>query len=347
VKAIVIEAPHQVALRDLEPPVAGPGEVLVRSHRAGVCRTDLEVLAGTLPERWVRYPCIPGHEWSGTVAAVGDGVREVGAGDRVVCEGIVPCRRCRRCREGATNLCENYDQLGFTRAGGWGELVSVPVHVVHRLPEHVSLDAAVLIEPGSVVLRALERARPAPGDLIGIVGVGTLGALGIQLARTFSPRAVVAYGVRAEELAFARRLGAEHAVDVTRGDPTEETRRLVGEGLDVVIECAGKVAAQETATRLLRQGGRAVLLGLPPADTTLALPGDRLPVNDVELIGSMSYTSAAWGRMVRLVHHRLVDLEPIVTHRFAQAAFADALRLMDAREGTVVKIVLEMPEAHR
>src|SRR5205823_3557683 len=97
--------------------------------------------------RWVRYPCIPGHEWSGTVSEVGANVHDLAPGERVVCEGIIPCNRCRRCRAGETNLCANYDQLGFTRGGGYGEFVLAPRHVVHRLPESVSLDAGVLIEP--------------------------------------------------------------------------------------------------------------------------------------------------------------------------------------------------------
>src|SRR5262245_38891793 len=104
------------------------------SHKAGVCRTDIEVLNGVLDPRWIRYPCIPGHEWAGSVADTGSNVTDLRPEERVVCEGIIPCLRCRRCKAGETNLCENYDQLGFTRPGGYGEYVVVPRHVVHRLP---------------------------------------------------------------------------------------------------------------------------------------------------------------------------------------------------------------------
>ena len=117
-KAVVIERPHEVAYREVDEPVCGPDDVLVRSHKAGVCRTDLEVLDGALDQRWVRYPCIPGHEWSGTIADVGERVTDLIPGERVVCEGLIPCHRCTRCKAGDTHLCANYDSLGFTRGGG-------------------------------------------------------------------------------------------------------------------------------------------------------------------------------------------------------------------------------------
>jgi 2-desacetyl-2-hydroxyethyl bacteriochlorophyllide A dehydrogenase len=332
---VVIERPGVVGLRDLDPPAPGPGEVVVRSRAAGVCRTDLEVLRGELDRRWVRYPCVPGHEWSGEIAAVGEGVDGLAVGDRVVCEGIIPCGRCRRCLAGDTNLCENYDQLGFTRPGGYAELVRVPARVVHRLPERVSFDAGVLVEPASVVLRALERGRLAAGEAVGVVGVGTIGSLAIVLSRLTEPARIVAYGIRPEELELARRLGADEAVDVS----TEEPR--LGE-LDVVFETAGAVAAVELGTRLVSDGGRVVMLGIAPEGQTLAsLPANRFSLRDLELIGSFSYTSAAWARVVSLLADGHVDLSPIVTHRFPLEDFEQAFDLLEKRDGLVAKIVLD------
>jgi L-iditol 2-dehydrogenase len=341
VRAIVIERPNEVALREVDTPTCGPDDVLVRCHKAGVCRTDLEVLRGELSPRWVRYPCIPGHEWSGTVEEVGADVRDLTPGERVVCEGIIPCNRCRRCRAGETNLCENYDQLGFTRGGGYGEFVLAPRHVVHRLPESVSFDAGVLIEPASCVLRGLERGRLEPGESVGVIGIGTLGSVGVLLARLFAAQPVVAYGIRAEELAFAERLGADHVVDAEQGGAAEETARLTRDGLDLVVETAGAVPAVELATQIVRPGGRVVLLGIAGEGRTLELPADRVVLKDIELIGAVSYTSAVWGRMMRLVEGGSLDLEPVVTHRFPVREFEAAFELMDRREGIVAKILLE------
>jgi L-iditol 2-dehydrogenase len=335
VKAVVIERPHEVVFREVETPVCGPGDVLVRSRLAGVCRTDLEVLEGALDRRWVRYPCIPGHEWSGVVEAVGEDVRGIAPGDRVVCEGFCYCGMCSRCRAGDTHLCEHYDQLGFTRGGGYGELVLAPHRVVHRLPESVSLDAAVLIEPASVVLRGLLRARPRPGESVGVIGVGTLGALTVVLARLFAPSSVIAYGVRPEELELARKLGSDETADVSGGSAPHE-----GE-IDVVVETAGVVAALELATRLPRAGGRAVALGIAGAGRELCVPADRFALRDLELIGSVGYTSAVWSRVVELVGAGVVDLAPVIARRVPAERFEDAFRLMSEPDGVVGRILLE------
>src|SRR3954467_7843486 len=212
-KAVVIEGPNQVVYRDVAAPAVGPGDVLVQSREAGLCRTDIEVMTGLFTDpRWVHFPVIPGHEWAGRGVEVGADVDSVRVDDRVVCEGFIPCYRCRRCRSGETQWCENVEALGFTRPGGYAELVAVPARVVHRLPRHVSFDAGVLVEPASVVLHGLEKARPQPGEAVGVIGVGTLGALAIALLRLHAPARIVAYGVREEELELARQLGATETV---------------------------------------------------------------------------------------------------------------------------------------
>jgi threonine dehydrogenase-like Zn-dependent dehydrogenase len=338
VKAVVIERPHEVVYGEVETPTCGPGDVLVRSRFAGLCRTDVEVLEGELDLRWVRYPCIPGHEWSGVVETVGEGVTGLEPGDRVVCEGYCYCGACRRCRAGDTHLCETYDQLGFTRGGGYGELVVAPRRVVHRLPDGVALDAAVLVEPASVVLQGLLRAQPRPGETIGVIGLGTLGALTLVLARLFSPAAVIAYGIRAAELELARRLGADETVDLSAGPAIHE-----GE-LDLVLETAGAVDAIELATRLPRMGGRVVALGIAGGDRELALPADRFVLRDLMLIGSVGYTTAVWSRLVELLGAGLVDLAPVVARRFPAERFEDAFALMADHDGVVGRILLEHRE---
>jgi threonine dehydrogenase-like Zn-dependent dehydrogenase len=341
VRAIVIERPNAVALREVETPVPGAGDVRVRSVRAGVCRTDLDIASGVLDARWVRFPVVPGHEWSGVVDSVGEDVTGVQPGQRVVCEGNIACLRCPRCRAGDTHLCARYDAVGFTRGGGYGELVVVPERVVHVLPDHVSFDAAVLVEPGAVVLKGLERARIEPGETVGVVGIGALGAIAIRLARLRSPAALVAYGVRDEELELALALGADAVVSVAHADAEAETHRLAGGGLDVVVETAGAVAAAELSTRIAREGGRIVALGIAGHGHELTLPADRIALRDLSVFGSVGYTTAAWARMVALVREGLVDLDPIVTHRFPLDRFEDAFALMDDRHGVVAKIVLE------
>lgn len=340
-RAIVIDQPNSVVLRDVETPTPGAGEVRVRSVLAGVCRTDIDIVTGALDPRWVRFPVVPGHEWSGIVDEVGAGVTSLEPGQRIVCEGNIGCMSCPRCRAGDTHLCQNYDAVGFTRGGGWGEFVVVPARILHTLPDHVSFEAASLVEPGSCVVKALGRARIEPAETVGIVGVGAMGALAIRIARLRSPASIIAYGVRDEELELALTLGADAVVNVGRGDAESETLKLAGGGLDVVVETAGAVPAVELATRVVREGGRVVVLGIAGHGQELTLPADRIPLRDLSILGSVGYTTAAWAHMVALLRESLVDLDPIVTHRFPLEQFEDAFALMDERRGVVGRIVLE------
>src|SRR3954465_7675584 len=336
-RAVVVEGPNRVSCREVRAPTVGPHDVLVQSREAGLCRTDIEMMTGVFTDpRWVRFPVIPGHEWAGTVVEVGSDVESVEVGDRVVCEGFVVCHRCRRCRSGETQWCERIEALGFTRPGGYAELVAVPEQVVHRLPEHVSFDAGLVVAPASVVLRGLEKAGPQPGEAVGVIGVGTLGSLAIALLRLHSPARVVASGVRGGGVALATPLGATAPAVVVAGGGTPGDAEL-----DLVVETAGAPAAVRLATELCRPGGRVVLLGIAGEGRTLTLPSDLLVGKDMALIGSIAYPAAVWSRVVGLLTDRVLNLDPIVTHRFPVSEFEAALRLMDDREGIVAKIVLE------
>ena len=336
-KAVVVQRPHEVSYREVDAPTVGADDVLVASRAAGLCRTDIEVMTGLFTDpRWVHFPVIPGHEWAGTVVEVGANVDSVRVGDRVVCEGMIVCHACGPCRRGDTHWCERIEALGFHRPGGYAELVTVPAAFVHTLPDHVSFDAGVLVEPASVVLHGLEKARPQPGETVGVIGIGTLGSLALTLLRLYSPSRLVAYGVREEELELASSLGATEVVRIGAGAPGPAE-------LDLVVNTAGAPSSIVHAAAICRPGGRVVLLGIAGAESTLTLPSDLLTGKDMALIGSLAYPSATWSRVVGLVSDRVVDFDPIVTHRFPAAEFQEAIRLMDDRRGVVAKIVLEHP----
>ena len=318
-KAVVVERPHQVSYREVEAPAVGAEEVLVSSRQAGLCRTDVEMMTGVFTDpRWVRYPLIPGHEWAGTVVEIGAEVESVRAGERVVCEGMISCHRCGAAAAAQTQWCEKIEALGFTRPGGYAELVTVPARVVHRLPDHVSFDAGVLVEPASVVLQRTREGAPATGRTVGVIGVGTLGSLAIALLRLYSPSRIVAYGIREEELELATQLGATEVVLAGRGAPAAPE-------FDLVVETAGAATAVALATELCRPGGRAVLLGIAGEGRTLTLPSDLLTGKDMPLIGSVAYPAAVWSRVVGLVSDRVLELDRIVTHRFPSGEFEQAI----------------------
>lgn len=319
-----------VARRPLLRP--GPDEVVVRPAYCGLCGTDLELLRGDVDPDYVRYPLTLGHEWSGTVEAVGTEVRDLHPGDLCVAEGIVPCGTCRSCKAGATNVCETYDELGFTREGGASDQVLVPARLVHALAEGVSLLDAALVEPSSVVLRALEKSGPEPGARVLVVGDGTIGLLAASLVRLWSPAHVTMIGRRPEQADLARSVGV-------RDFRTEDEGAT---GFDLAVEAAGVPEAVATAAGSVRRGGTVALLGLPPTGSRLDLPGD-LPVNnDLTLAASFGYTSGTWTHMVGLVNAGRVHPAEIVTHRFPLEEYEQAFAALTTPDGPRGKVVLEI-----
>jgi 2-desacetyl-2-hydroxyethyl bacteriochlorophyllide A dehydrogenase len=331
VRGLVVERPGELGLQALDDPAPGPGEVLLRPAFCGLCGTDLELLAGEVDPAFVRYPLVLGHEWAGVVEAVGDRVADLEPGMRCVAEGIIPCGNCSSCRAGSTNVCEIYDEVGFTRPGGAADQIVVPARVVHRLADDVSLSDAALTEPTAVVLTGLEKIGLRPGLRVLVVGDGTIALLAVLLASLWSPGEIVVVGRREDQEALALDLGAS---SFTTGEP---------EGaFDLAIEAAGNVDALAAAVRCVRRGGRVLTLGIPPTSSTLQLPGDVLVNNDLTLAGSFGYTSAAWSRVVALLNSGRLQPGALITHRFRLDDYAAAFDELATPNGPRGKVMLEV-----
>ena len=339
-KAVVIERPHEVAFVEIDTPSPAPGDVLVHSRVAGICRTDMEILHGGLTDpRWVTFPLVPGHEWSGTVAELGDGVTDLEVGDRVVCEGMVPCNRCRRCKLGETNFCEHYDQLGFTRGGGYGEYVVVPrmSSTSCRAPSPLARLCSSSRAPACC--GDSNAAGHSPARRSASSGSGRSGRLPSR-SRACTHRA------RSSRTGSGPKSSASPSGSAQMRRCTSASRTRCGDephrrgGPRPRDRDRGRAAAIELATRLVRPGGRVVLLGLPGEGQMLELPAGRITFGDMEVLGSFSYTTAVWTRVVDLLARGAVDFEPLVTHTFPAERFDEAFALMDAREAVVAKVLL-------
>jgi L-iditol 2-dehydrogenase len=268
-----------------------------------MCATDLELIDGTIDPAYVRYPLVLGHEWVGVL----EGDSDVGPeGTPVVVEGIIPCGECDECQRGNTNLCATYDEIGFTRAGAVAERISVPASLVHRLTSDVDLNDAVLVEPMSVVWRALTRIPLRAGLSVAIIGDGTIALLAAHLVGQFDPSSVIVIGRRAEQRELALRAGAQEFLYET---PTAK--------FDLVIEAAGNAAAVTSALQLCARGGMVVLLGLPPHGTRVEIAPDDLVNDDIIIQASFSYTRAAFAEVVERLNAKELRPSFLITHRFA------------------------------
>ena len=339
-RALVISAPGSIGLERVAGLAPGPGEVVVRPVHVGICGTDLELLAGVVDPAYVRYPLVPGHEWSGLVAAAGPGVSGLAPGQRVIAEGIIPDRVCAQCVRGQTNLCVTYDELGFTRAGAAADQVLVPASVIHPVDDSVSLLDAALAEPLAVAWRGIGRGAPRPGERVAVVGDGTVALLAAHLLRLFSPAELVVFGQRAAQAGLALELGATaFSADPAPGPGPGPGP---GGGFDLVVEAAGSASAVERALGLARRGGRVVLLGLAGNDVRAAFPVDDVVNNDLAIMASFGYTSAAFGEVAALLRAGRLGVGPLITHRFPMEKFAGAYEVLRAGTGVRGKVMLDV-----
>jgi L-iditol 2-dehydrogenase len=336
-RALVVDGPGAAAVRELPEPVPGPGEVLVSVLAAGICGSDLELLAGGRPAAYVRYPVVPGHEWAGRVQAAGPGVHDLAPGDPVVAEGLRSCGVCERCAEGRTNLCTaGYAETGFTLPGALAERLVVPAALVHRLPANRPVEPAALLEPAACVASGLlEAGMPLPGMRVAVVGDGPLGLLALLLLRTVAPAELVLVGGRPARSAFGPRCGATGVV--AAGDQAG-LADLAGR-FDTVVEATNQPSGAATALALLRRGGTAVLLGISGAGQP-AIDPDVVALNQLRVQGGFAASRAAWRWVTGLYAEGIFDPAPLVTHRFGLDEVEAAFAALTGPDGDAVKVLV-------
>lgn len=303
-RAYVVTGPGQGEVQDVEPPVAGPGQVVVRVERVGVCGTDVEFWSGEmayLHQGHAAYPLRLGHEWCGTVVHAGSTSDEGWVGRRVTGDTMLGCGRCARCRSGRQHVCERRHEIGIR--GGWpgalAEQLLVPVTALHALPDAVDAVAGALVEPGANALRAVDAANPAAGDTVLVMGSGTIGLLAAQFAIARGARVHVV-GVDEASLVLARELGVDGASTI---------RDLPSGPYAAVIDATNDAAVPAQALDLVEPGGRLVLIGL--SGTPSLLDTRTLVLADVTAVGILSGSPGLAGAIEhyadgRVRPHRLV-----------------------------------------
>jgi 2-desacetyl-2-hydroxyethyl bacteriochlorophyllide A dehydrogenase len=339
-KGVVIRKPRDAEYGELPQPRITDGQVLVRVAKVGVCLSDVEIYDGTRPEEYVKYPCIPGHEWCGTVAEIGAGVRHLKVGDRVAVEGHNYCGRCFFCQRGQTNLCESYNELGFTLPGGYAEYVAVRADLAHPFSDSLSFELAVLTEPASCAGYGMLGAPVRPGDTVAVVGPGSVGLLGVAWARALNAGCIIAIGRSRKRESLARAVGATDYLTMTE-NPTEQVRALTsGRGADVVFEAAGNPTAVALAYEVARRGGTVLAAGIAGGGRTLTLDSDMFCLKDLRVHGIFAYTSEVFQQTLRRIESGALDVRQFVTHRFPLEQFLQAFSLLKNRPEPVLKIVL-------
>ncbi|MDQ7829203.1 MAG: zinc-binding dehydrogenase [Armatimonadota bacterium] len=332
-------------------PRPGPAEVLVKVAAVAVCATDLEILHHGLPaliegELPFHKGHVLGHEYVGTVAALGPDVDEFRVGDRVVVEVHAGCGRCERCRHGMYTACLNYSfrgrghrANGFTTDGGFAEYAVNRVNTLFRLPDHLPFDEATLIVTAGTALYGLDTlGGPVAGETLLVTGPGPIGLMGVACGKALGAE-VILTGTRENRLRLGRELGADHTINVREADVVQEVRRLTdGLGVDLVLECAGAPNAVNEALYATKRGGRICLAAFSrdpvPVDTA------HLVRHNITLYGIRGEGRGAVRRGLALMAQGKISGRPFITHRFPLDQLPQALETAARRLDDAIKVVV-------
>jgi 2-desacetyl-2-hydroxyethyl bacteriochlorophyllide A dehydrogenase len=343
-KAGILYGPKDIRLGDMPEPQIGADEVLLESHAAGICGTDLHIYRGEFESR-VRYPAVQGHEFGGVIAAVGKNVRDYQPGDRVVIDPIISCHHCPACLSGHINACQTLKLLGVDLNGGYGQFVAVPVDRIFRLPEDIPMTHAPMVEMYALGHHILQRGEVQPGETVAILGAGKLGLSVLDvLCHSASPGLTIVSDLQPFRLETACKLGADHAIDIQQTDLVEKVLELTdGIGVDCVIECVGHYHGQEPplaqAVRMIRSGGRIVTAGL--GDQTSAVHFKTLVLKEARIIASR-VTRGEFPRAIQMMSRGLLHPELLITNVQPLAAIGEAFDQVDRDSPETIKIVLEI-----
>jgi L-iditol 2-dehydrogenase len=344
-RAGVYRGKGRVEVESVPIPEIGEGEVLFRVAACGICGTDIK----KIQHGFIKPPQILGHELAGTVVEIGRGVTKFKPGDRVVSFHHVPCGSCFYCQKKLFSQCAGYKKVGLTggfepNGGGFAEYVRAMPWVVERgmiaLPSDVSFEEATFVEPVNTCLKAVRKARVAPGETIVVLGQGPVGMLLTALAKneggivyTSDPLA----GRREASLRF----GASESFDPAKGNLHEEIRRRTdGRGADAVLVAVAHPAVVPDALALARPGGRVLLFAHNDPALQLQFPAAAVGIEEKEILGSYSASVDEQEESAALIFERRIPVRQMISHRFPLERIADGLELAAHPNGDTLKVVI-------
>lgn len=346
-KAMVLTGPGTWELQEVSVPVPGAGEVLCRIDAVAICGSDPEIIHGGLPGVWPpSYPFIAGHEWAGTVVAVGPEVFDLEVGERVAGEAHKGCGFCSNCLKGRYTLCLNYGKpetghrhYGFTSQGAYAQYNAYHRKSVTKLPEQVSFKEAAMCDTAGVALHGLELADVIPGSTVAVIGPGPIGIMAMKLAKAMGAGKVIVVG-RMPRLETALELGADQVVDFSKCDPVDEVQKLTGGlGVSLVLECSGAPGTIVQALNMCGKGGKVVMLGVAKDGVTEDIPLKFTTHNELTLLGSRANPDVSQ-KVISMIASGRIDVKQMVTHTFSLAEIGEAFDTFEKRLDGAMKVVI-------
>jgi L-iditol 2-dehydrogenase len=345
-RAAVLMGPNDLRVVDKPVPRPGPGEVLVKVAMCGTCGTDLKIQAHPFPGQPPFGSFTPGHEWTGTIVALGETVDEFALGDRVAIEAHKGCGRCENCVLGMYTACLNYGRpekghraAGFTADGGFAEYVVHHVNALYRMPERMTWEDAVLVMTAGTSLYGLDVVGGfIAGETIAVFGPGPVGLMTVQACKALGAGKVILVGTRQNRLELGARLGADLTINVREEDPVARIRAFTGQrGVDLAIESSGALTAPQQCVEVVKRGGKILVLAFYPQPITLDL--STAVRENVTIYTSRGEGGANVRRALSLVEQGKMRGGELVTHHFPLEEIREGFRVVAEREGDPIKVV--------
>lgn len=337
-KALVKKKPGKGIWMEAVPiPTIGINDVLIKIKKTAVCGTDLHIYKwDEWSQRTIKTPMTIGHEYVGTISAIGTGVSGLEIGERVTGEGHIACGLCRNCRRGNKHVCENSIGVGVHIDGAFAEYVKIPAANVIKLNPKISDDLAAILDPfGNAAHTALS--FPLVGEDVLITGAGLIGSMAVAICRFAGARHVVVTDISEYRLAIARKMGASRAINPQKEKLPDIVKELGMVGFDVGLEMSGAPQAFNDMIANMYNGGKIALLGILPASTTV--PWDKIIFKALQLKGIYGREMfETWYKMEMMLLSGL-DITPVITHRFPIADFQKGFDVME--EGNCGKVILD------
>lgn len=330
--AVFYGADRGLEVTDVPTPSPGPGEALIRIAGCGMCHTDLHYLDHGIPT-FKDPPIVLGHEPSGTIESLGAGVDGWHEGDRVLIPAVLSCGRCRYCRAGRENLCDNLRMLGNHLDGAYAEFIAVPAAELVVVPDSVPLtEVSIVADAMSTPYHAVKhRGRVQLGDYVAVVGCGGVGLNVVQCATVAGGR-VIAVDTNSERLEIARQLGAIETVNPDEVDRIDKhIRQLTDGGVDVAFEAIGNPQTMRSAFGLLRRGGRLCIIGYSQDD--LVVSAGKLMFHEMEVVGSLGCGGRDYPEIMELVAAGRLQVEPVVSGTIPLERIAEGFDRLRRGEG--------------
>jgi len=327
-QAAMIKAVGEVAVMTVEDPTPRPRDVVVQVAACGICGTDLHILDGEFAPS---LPIIPGHEFAGTIVAVGSQVTELKTGQRVAVDPSLYCNECHYCRLGRNNLCERWNAIGVGVSGGAAEFALAPVANCVVLPDHVRVEDAALVEPLSCAVRGYDVLTSQLGSHVLIYGSGTMGLMMLELAKRCGAASVDVVDLNPSRLETAITLGCSGAA--TSADELERPR-----GWELVVDATGVAAAIQDGLTRVAPGGTFLQFGVTAVSTKVEIEPYRIYNKEITITGSMAVLHS-FERAAELFATGLLNPEIFISHRLPLTDFAEALALFQRGIGRKIQLI--------